>query len=364
MKFVEASPGGEFVVSSFPYILDFDIRIWTRKLEFVAVFKGHKCFVNRVAWSPCGKYLASCAEDYTVIIWTFTREKCLILYKRYCTKSPRSLEWTDKRTLFVLCNEQISCMKIKDRGSGIHLINVKNAVIDSEENFSGIVYCTDSKTLYVWSASSIIRVDPETMYFHYLPLDQLFPQDTEWFKHISSISPIDSETIVVANATSIYLLNIADTPYILRSYDFEHEVFRTSANPNRTCIIVNFVPMSQSSHIVYIKTNVNTAPKLDIDHAGDFSWLDDNHVAFDYGNSLRIVKFRTIKWKSQDSEKEKEEEKYFSVRKIMRLQITREICKEENSYMYKLPEDCIDVLLESIMGSRIDFRYSETLAFC
>jgi WD40 repeat protein len=359
MKFVEASPAGQFVVSSFPFILDFDIRIWTRSLELVAVFGGHKCFVNRVSWSPNGKYLASCGEDHRVLIWAFSGDVtdgfgCDVRYKRKFNSAPLSVEWTDNSSLFVLQTEKLTRLKFYAPYI-TQSAKSTTALLDEVELFSNTVYCSHSKKLYVWSVKSIIRVDPATMNYEYL----LTTLDHDGLEFISSVSPISKSSFAVAGGLYIFIIRTdKNESKIVQTFDFDTEVFRISVNPDSTCIIVNFLPMSTPSCIVHLQNyKVFKNTPQNIDHAGDFSWMDKNHVVFDYGNSLQIVEFKIREWKLED-------EIYFTDNKINKLNLIRTLVDDKESYISYLPEDCFFLVSKYLMGVRIDYTSSDSIAFC
>ena len=345
MKFVEASPAGQFVVSSFPFVLDFDIRIWTRSLELVAVFGGHKCFVNRVSWSPNGKYLASCGEDHRVLIWALAGDatggfKCDVRYKRKFNSAPLSVEWTDNSSLFVLQIEKLTRLEFDARLT--QSAKSTSALLDEVESFSNTVYCSHSKKLYVWSVKSIIRVDPTTMDYEYL----LTTLDHDGLEFISSVSPISKNSFAVACGLYIFIIRTGynnDSESIVQTFEFDTEIFRISVNPSSTCIMVNFLPMSTPLCIVYLQNyKVFKNIPQNIAHAGDFSWIDKNHVVFDYGNSLQIVEFKIREWKLED-------EIYFPDDKINKLNLIRTLINDKESYISYLPEDCFFLVSKYLM---------------
>ena len=41
-----------------------------------AICRGHSDFIGRIAWSPCGRFIASPSQDRTVCVWDARGGKC------------------------------------------------------------------------------------------------------------------------------------------------------------------------------------------------------------------------------------------------------------------------------------------------
>ena len=84
---ITASGGGEKVeqlMDPFRVIekQDETIRIWnTQDIQCRHILKGHFSRVNRVCYSPDGKFIASASNDNTVRIWNTQNGKCLHILK-------------------------------------------------------------------------------------------------------------------------------------------------------------------------------------------------------------------------------------------------------------------------------------------
>lgn len=58
------------------------------------VLRGHTAKINRIAWSPDGRYLASPSEDRTIRIWNVEHEKCINILKPNMDIVVTCVEWS------------------------------------------------------------------------------------------------------------------------------------------------------------------------------------------------------------------------------------------------------------------------------
>lgn len=122
------------------------------------VLRGHTSEINRIAWSPDGRYLASPSYDMTIRIWDVSRGKCVSVLKGH-KDAVISVAWSpDGQRLASASGENL--IRLWDTASGKqHLQMLKghtNIVWSVAWSPDGqhLASASDDKTIRLWDATS------------------------------------------------------------------------------------------------------------------------------------------------------------------------------------------------------------------
>ncbi|VFN07937.1 MAG: WD domain-containing protein, G-beta repeat-containing protein [Candidatus Kentron sp. G] len=77
------------------------------------ICRGHTDTIGRIAWSPCGRFIASPSEDRTVRIWDASNGKCLaVLLRPSKFEGHRpTIRHGCRMALMVALNWSVECVK-------------------------------------------------------------------------------------------------------------------------------------------------------------------------------------------------------------------------------------------------------------
>ena len=358
MKFTEASGDGKYIASSFPYILDFDIRVWDANLKQVAIFKKHRGFVNQIAWNRDSKTIASCSEDYTLYIWTFTNiHTHILMKKKFYAFPPLSIAWAKSKNLFVLQPSTLNRLELSGANSvnGITTTQLTNPNYAADPStvpqFHNIIY-DKSCSLYAWSPLLLVKINAETMEHFGLRL----PSSSD----ISCVVPVSEDKIIISDKFSVYLCSVHENVDILRTFTFRNEIFQITMHPSCMNILVNFIPFSLPINILFMDSGITWEISVDyfaVKFVVDFAWVNETCVAIDYGNSLNTIEFYCREWDSDQNI-------HYSEEKVKMLNFLCDLYLDPSSLISKITEDCWEIILREYMGPYIDFKTCHAVAFC
>jgi WD40 repeat protein len=118
-----------------------------------SIFRGHTDSINRIAWSPDGRFLASPSEDTTVRIWDVETEECISVLKGH-NSTTISVKWSpDMQSL--ISNSSDGTVRIWN------LEDLSQEIIGSKEDFSEVfsgVWTPDGKYIVFGPREKSIRV--------------------------------------------------------------------------------------------------------------------------------------------------------------------------------------------------------------
>eukprot|EP01134_Creolimax_fragrantissima_P002957 CFRG2957T1 len=139
-----------------------NLRVALAIMECIATLKGHTDRAWHVAWSPCGKFLASCGGDKSVRIWTRENVEengewvCAHVLEDAHTRTVRHVAWShDGRFLASASFDATTCVweKVgKDWELAATLEGHENEVkcVDWSRNSRQLVTCSRDKSVWIW----------------------------------------------------------------------------------------------------------------------------------------------------------------------------------------------------------------------
>ena len=65
------------------------------------ILRGHRQKINRIAWSPDGRFLASSSNDATIRIWDVARGECTSVLKGPTREKVKSVAWSPNGQMLV-----------------------------------------------------------------------------------------------------------------------------------------------------------------------------------------------------------------------------------------------------------------------
>jgi WD40 repeat protein len=109
------SPDGRMLASGSP---DHTVQIWdTEAAELRCTLRGHDKVVSSVAWSPDGQRLVSGSDDETIRLWDWANERTLLKFKGH-TQNVTSVAWSpDGEALASTSDDATVCLW--DVGTGL-----------------------------------------------------------------------------------------------------------------------------------------------------------------------------------------------------------------------------------------------------
>lgn len=125
------------------------------------VLRGHTDGINRIAWSPDGKYLASPSLDKTIRIWDVSKGEYAIILEGH-TKNVNSVAWSpDGQRLASGSNEGIYIWKIHDKQiSRISITDEKKSAISVDWSPQNKLLASGSldNTLNIWDTNTRVNL--------------------------------------------------------------------------------------------------------------------------------------------------------------------------------------------------------------
>ena len=359
MKFLDLSPDKKYIISTFPWVFEFNIRIYSPSLRLICLYTKHRSFINNV---DCNKnYTIVSADDKQIRAWTTDGITKYILNNSY---SNSCVNWLNDSTFVysglkdnnhVLKYKNIYNEEINKDPSNIYSVDlsIKRHIITKQlgQKIFSIISVRDK--FYMLISESCLGVFSGKL--HKITIISNVPGKKVVLYELCNFCWAD-EYIYACNTNEVFKFRIFTdlvTLVLEDVYVADTYVYKAIVDPTNTYMTLNYICKSTPMTIINLETKEIVGSIKE--RVMDFCWLTPYVIVCDYGDFLSVHKFSTDNW---------EPENHYSFSNNIKNNIFVLLCIFKYGCLNVLNWDCMYKIIQYYADKFINFRKFNTISTC